>query len=310
MRRVALFVVAVAAMALGGAAISRDPLPSWRAGEAKMAVLNFVAEVSDPSGPDYVPKAERVALFEGDGTLWADQPVDLQFLFVIDAAKARAAADPGWAATPALQAAAKGDVAAVFSGEAALVEVATAIHSDASVVAFTAKAAVRPADARQPAAGRPFTEMVYAPMLELVDHLRSNGFSVYIVSGGGVDFMRAIAETAYGVPPQIGSLGRASFASGAPAQAAAFTGHIGRLPILAAGNSDDDMAMLQWATAGAKPRLGLIVHHTNSDRESAPAPEGPVGRSGLALETTRAAGWIVIDAAAHWHHSFKEEPVK
>jgi hypothetical protein len=330
MRRIAAFVLAVAAFALAAAAATEDPLPSWRDGDAKGAIREFVTAVSDPSGPEYVPQAERIAIFDNDGTLWAEQPVYFQFLFAIDMAKARAAADRAWAATPTLQAAASGDVEGVLAGgKAALLELVTATHSGMSTESFTAEAAAWLAEARHPVSGRPFPDMVYAPMLELLDHLRANGFSVYIVSGGGIDFMRGFAEAVYGVPPQnvIGSLGEASlqivdgvpqvikhpgiaFVDDGAGKPLAIARHIGRRPILVAGNSDGDMAMLQWATAGAGPRLGLIVHHTDADREWAYDRESAVGRLDAALDAAPAAGWIVIDMAEDWQRIFLGEHVR
>lgn len=327
MRRFAAFLLSVAAFALAAIAGTNDPLPTWSTGEAKTAINNFVVAVSDPTGPDFVPEAERIAVFDNDGTLWAEQPVYVQFLFAIDMAKARATADPAWAATPALRAAAKGDIAGVAAGgEAAFAEVLAATHSGMSIDAFTAEVSTWLAEARHPTTGRLLTEMVYAPMLELLDHLRANGFSVYIVSGGGVDFIRAFAETVYGVPPEnvIGSMGEAtfeivdgvplvmkepgiSFIDDGPGKPVAIARHIGRRPVLAVGNSDGDMAMLQWATTGEGPQLGLIVRHTDAAREWAYDRESPVGRLDVALDTAPAAGWIVIDMAADWLRIFEEE---
>jgi len=305
-----------------------DPLPSWNDGPAKAAILDFVTASTDPAGPGFVPEVERIAVFDNDGALWSEQPVYFQFLFAIDRAKALAAADPDWATTPALQAAAAGDVAGILAGgRAALIEVVTATHSGLSVEAFTAEAAAWLATATHPGTGRRYRDMVYQPMLELLDHLRASGFVTYIVSGGGVDFVRAFAEDAYGIPPQnvIGSLGEASFAvvdgvpqvmkdpgiafiDDGPGKPIGIMRHVGRRPVLAVGNSDGDLAMLQWVTAGEGPRLGLIVHHTDAEREWAYDRESPVGKLDAALDAAPAAGWIVVDMARDWARVYPGGP--
>jgi hypothetical protein len=242
----------------------------------------------------------------------------------MDRAVALAAADPAWAVTPALEAAAAGDVAGVLSGgEAALLEVVTATHSGLTVEAFQAEVAAWIAEATHPTTGKLYTEMVFRPMLELLDHLRANDFDTYIVSGGGVDFMRAFAEQAYGIPPEqvIGSMGDASFQiiDGEPqvikdpgiafiddkeGKPLGIVRHIGRRPVFVAGNSDGDLAMLQWATAGEGPRFGLIVRHTDADREWAYDRDSHIGRLNDALDAAPGAGWTVVDMAADWARIF------
>lgn len=302
-------------------------LPSWRDGAARTEIIDFVAAAADPASAGFVPEAERIAVFDNDGTLWAEQPIYFQFLFAMDKAARMAAADPAWADTPALKAAAAGDVAAALAGgEAGLVEIVTKTHSGLSVEAFQAEVAEWIARAKHPKTGRLYTEMVFQPMLELLDLLRANGFRTYIVSGGGVDFMRAFAEEAYGIPPEqvIGSLGAASFQiiDGVPqvmkdpgiafiddkgGKPVGITRHIGRRPVFVAGNSDGDLAMLQWATAGDGPRLGLIVHHTDAEREVAYDRDSPVGRLDEALDQALGAGWIVVDMAADWAQVFPDK---
>jgi phosphoglycolate phosphatase-like HAD superfamily hydrolase len=317
MKQLALFAALLLAPLAARAA---DPLPSWAEGPAKAAVLDFVAATTDPAAPTFVAPPDRVAVFDNDGTLWAERPVYFQFLFAMDRARALAAADPGWAATPALKAAAAGDVAgALAGGEAALVEIVTATHSGMSVEAFTAAARDWLATAKHPETGRPFTAMVYWPMLELLDHLRDAGYATYVVSGGGVDFMRAFAQDVYGVPPEnvVGSLGAARFeiVDGVPqvvkdpaiaflddkgAKPVAIARHVGRRPVFVAGNSDGDLAMAQWATAGAGPRFALFVHHTDGAREWAYDRDSHVGRLDAALDEAAARGWTVVDMARDW----------
>lgn len=302
------------------AARAADPLPSWAEGPAKAAVLGFVAATVDPASPNFVAPRDRIAVFDNDGTLWAEQPVYFQFLFAMDRARALAAADPAWAVTPALKAAAAGDVkGALAGGEEALIEIVTATHSGLSVEAFTAEARAWLAEARHPVTGRRFTEMVYQPMLELLGHLRASGYATWIVSGGGVDFMRAFAEDAYGVPPWnvIGSLGAArfeivdgvaqvmkdpaiAFIDDKGTKPVAIARAIGQRPVFVAGNSDGDLAMAQWATAGEGARFALFVHHTDAAREWAYDRESHVGRLDKALEAAAANGWTVVDMARDW----------
>jgi hypothetical protein len=297
-----------------------DPLPSWNDGAAKTAILAFVADVTTEGADTFVPVADRIAVFDNDGTLWAEQPVYFQFLFALDRARALAADDPAWAATPVLQAAAAGDVKALMEGgEEALIEVVSATHSGLTVEAFTAEAAEWIATAKHPTTGMRYTGMTYQPMVELLDHLRENGFQTWIVSGGGVDFMRAFSDEAYGIPTQqvIGSLGKASFqmVDGQPqvmkdpgiafiddkgGKPVGIERAIGRRPVFVAGNSDGDMAMLQWATAGEGPRFGMIVHHTDAAREWAYDRDSHIGRLNAALDAAPEAGWLVVDMAQDW----------
>ncbi len=297
-----------------------DPLPSWNEGATKAAILDFIGQSADPASAGFVPVADRIAVFDNDGTLWSEKPVYFQFLFALDQARAKAAADPAWANTPVLQAAVAGDMKTILAGgEAALLEIVTATHSGMTVEAFTAEAAAWFATARHPETGLPYTGMTFQPMIELLDHLRANGYQTFIVSGGGVDFMRAYAMGAYGIPPQqvIGSLGKASveIIDGAPqvmkdpglafiddkdGKPIGIARAIGKRPVFAAGNSDGDLAMLQWTSAGTGPRFGLIVHHTDAAREWAYDRDSAVGRLDKALDSAAAAGWTVVDMKADW----------
>lgn len=321
MKTLRLTVVTLATAVLWSAAALAAELPSWNDGPARDAIVGFVEKVTEAGGDGFVAPAERVAVFDNDGTLWSEQPIYFQFLFALDKAKRLAAADPAWAATPALKAVASGDMKAITAGgEKALLEIVGATHSGMTVEDFTSEVAAWIAEARHPRTGRRYTEMVYQPMLELLDYLRANDFDVYIVSGGGVDFMRAFAEDAYGIPPEnvIGSLGKAEFriVEGVPqvmkdpgiafiddkgGKPVGIARHIGRRPIFVGGNSDGDLAMAQWSTAGDGPRFALFVHHTDAEREFAYDRESHVGTFDKALDEARAKGWTVVDMAREWN---------
>jgi phosphoglycolate phosphatase-like HAD superfamily hydrolase len=308
------------------AAIAAEPLPSWNEGAARTAILDFVAAAVDPGSDGFVPEDERIAVFDNDGTLWAEQPVYFQLLFAMDRAADLAAQDPAWAATPALAAAAAGDLPGLMAGgEAALVEVVSATHSGMTVDAFIETAAAWFETARHPTTGLRYDRMTYQPMVEVLEHLRANGFDTYIVSGGGIDFVRAFARDAYGVPPQnvVGSQGGLAFETvdGAPSvvktgeiffiddkagKPIAIARHIGRRPVFVAGNSDGDLAMAQWAAAGAGPRFALFVHHTDAAREWAYDRESHVGRLDAALDEAQAKGWVVVDKARDWSRVWPE----
>ncbi len=297
-----------------------EPLPSWNDGPARTAILEFVDAATNRASPNYIKTKDRIAVFDNDGTLWAEQPYYFQALFALDRAKAMAAADPAFAATPTLKAAAAGDFKAVMAGgEDAILEVVKATHSGLTIDAFQVQVADWLKTARHPVTGLPYTDMVYQPMIELLDHLRANGFETYIVSGGGLDFMRVFAEDAYGIPPQnvIGSMGKARFeiVDGIPeifkdpgidfiddgkAKPLGIARHIGKRPVFVAGNSDGDLAMAQWATIGQGARFTLIVHHTDAKREWAYDRDGSVGRLDKALDAAKINRWTVVDMASDW----------
>ncbi len=313
------FAASLAAFLLATAA-SADPLPSWNDTAAKEAIIAFVDGVRDPAAESYVTPDERIAVFDNDGTLWSEQPIYFQFLFAMDRAKALGAEDPDWATTHVLQAAVDGDMGPIMAGgEEALLEVVNATHSGMSVEAFKDDVRAWLGTARHPETGLAYNEMVYQPMLELLSYLRDNDFTTYIVSGGGIDFMRAFAEEAYGIPPEqvIGSMGNSEFEiiDGVPqvtktggiaflddkgGKPVGIMRDIGRQPIFVGGNSDGDMAMLQWVTAGEGPRFGLIVHHTDAAREWAYDRESHVGRLDEALDLAPESGWLLVDMAADW----------
>lgn len=297
-----------------------DPLPSWADTEVKSRIVAFVETVTDPQSRDYVTPAERVAVFDNDGTLWAEQPVYFQLLFAMDYLAERAKSEPDLLSSDVLKAAANKDIKAVMAGgEKALLEVVTVSHSGMSVDEFIAASRTWLKTAKHPETGRPYGEHVYQPMLELLRYLRDKNFEVFIVSGGGVHFLRAFADEVYGIPPQnvIGSVGESAYqiVDGIPTvmktpgiafiddkagKPVGIDRSIGRRPILAGGNSDGDFEMLEWTTAGDGPRLGVLVHHTDADREWAYDRDSHIGRLVRGLDEGPDRGWVIIDMADDW----------
>lgn len=304
-----------------------DPLPSWRNGEVKSDILAFVEAVSDIGGPDYVTPSQRIAVFDNDGTLWAEQPAYFQLLFAVDRVAKMAEADPDIASSPALKAAASGDFPALLeTGKEGLLEVVSVAHSGIDVDGFQAEVALWLAETRHPKTGKRYDEMIYQPMLELLSYLRDKDFKTYIVSGGGIHFMRVFAEDAYGIPPEqvIGTTGEASYQvdGGEPTimkepgiaflddkegKPIAIDRVIGRRLILAGGNSDGDLQMLEWVTAGVGPRFGLLVHHTDDLREWAYDRESHIGKLDEALDMAKERDWSVVDMTADWRTVFPYE---
>jgi hypothetical protein len=305
-------------------AATTDPLPSWNDGENKKAILDFVGRVTDPAGPDFVPAPERIATFDNDGTLWAEKPVYFQLLFAIDRVKAMAPDHPEWKTQQPFQAVIENDMEAlVAAGEHGLIELVMATHTGMTTVEFEQIATEWLATATHPTTGRPFTEMVYQPMLEVLSFLRANGFTTYIASAGGIEFMRPWAEDVYGIPPEqvIGSsiktayevrdgepvlvrLPEIDFIGDKQEKPAGINSHIGRRPIAAFGNSDGDFQMLEWTTAGDGARLGVLIHHTDADREWAYDRESAVGRLDRGLDEADARGWIVVSMKDDWRTIF------
>jgi phosphoglycolate phosphatase-like HAD superfamily hydrolase len=304
-----------------------DPLPSWYDGAAKSAIMDFVARVTTADSPDYVAPEERIAVFDNDGTLWAEQPYYFQLAFALDQVKALAPQHPEWEAKEPFKAALAGDVNAIFArGESALVEIVTATHFGMTTDQFDRIVREWLLTTRHPQTKRLFTEMVFQPMLELLKLLRNSGFKTFIVSGGGIEFMRGFAEMAYGIPPEqvIGSSGRLAFEmrDGIPVlvklldidfvndnagKPAGIQRHIGRRPIASFGNSDGDLEMLQWTTAGAGARFALLVHHTDVTREWAYDRHSIFGRLDKALDEAHSKGWTVVDMKNDWQRVFPFE---
>ena len=305
-----------------------DPLPSWSDGARKQALLTFVDDVTRPGSPTFVPAAQRIAVFDNDGTLWSEQPMYHQLAFAIDRVAALAPQHPEWNERPPFSAVLKGDTRALAdAGAKGMVELVMATHTGLTVEQFGQAVSDWAASARHPRFQRRYTEMVYQPMLELLAHLRAAGFKTYIVSGGSVEFMRQWAERVYGVPPEqvIGSsfvtryeLGpdgvpvlqrepRIDFVDDGPGKPVAIQKFIGRRPLLAFGNSDGDLQMLQWTASGNGPRFAALVHHTDGEREWAYDRASPVGRLDKALDEARARGWAVVDMKRDWKRVYPFE---
>jgi phosphoglycolate phosphatase-like HAD superfamily hydrolase len=299
-------------------------LPSWNDGRARQALVTFVERVTRPGSPEFVAPAERIAVFDNDGTLWGEQPAYFQLLFAIDRVRALAPKHPEWKTQEPFASVIRGDMAtAVKGGNQAVMEIVAASHAGISTDAFQAIVKNWLATARHPTTRRPYPEMVYQPMLEVLRYLRANGFKTFIVSGGGVEFLRAFAETTYGIPPEqiIGSSIVATFeiSSGAPqlikqpkvefiddgpGKPAGINRFIGRRPIAAFGNSDGDLQMLQWTAAGTGARFCLFVHHTDAAREWAYDRTSNVGRLDRGLDEARGRGWTVVDMKTDWKAVF------
>lgn len=325
MFRACILFVAVVTVALPAFA---DPLPSWNDTGAKAAIVEFVEGVTDPDSNDYVPVADRIAVFDNDGTLWSEQPLYFQGLYALDRLREKAEDDPSILTSDTLQAAVDGDMATVMAGgQEGLVEIVDVSHSGMSVEDFLADAHEWLTTAEHPLSGLVYAEMTYQPMLELLTYLRDEDFTTYIVSGGGVHFIRAISEEAYGVPPEqvIGSEGNTRYevVDGEPAlmkdggvsfvddnvgKPVGLDRHLGRRPIFAAGNSDGDFQMLEWTTSGDGPRFGLIVHHTDAEREFAYDRESHVGNLARGLDEAEGRGWLIVDMAEDWSRVWSGEP--
>ncbi len=308
---------------LVGAALA-DPLPSWNEGPAKQAIVEFVGIVTERSSPNYAPPEQRIVTFDNDGTLWAEQPVYFQGFFVFDRVRALAPKHPEWKEKQPFKAVLENDMKVLAAtGEKGLTEMVTTTHAGMTTEEFETIVKNWLATARHPRFKRPFTDLVYQPMVELLDYLRANGFKTYIVSGGGVEFMRPWTEKVYGIPPErvVGSsikikfeirdgkpaltrLPDIDFIDDGPGKPMGIQKFIGRRPIAAFGNSDGDLQMLQWTAAGEGPRFMLLVHHTDTEREWAYDRQSPIGRLDKALEEGQGRGWTVVDMKKDWNRIF------
>ena len=314
----------------GSAALAQsDPLPSWNEGKAKQAILAFIGKVTQQGSPDFVPAEQRIATFDNDGTLWAEQPIYFQMQFALDEIKRQVAEKPELGGKEPYRSVLARDLKglAANSGKG-LLQVMAATHAGMSTDAFAAQVRNWLDTARHPTKQRRYDELIYQPQLELLAYLRSQGFKTFIVSGGGVEFMRVFAEKAYGIPPEqvVGSSGTVSFRLGAdgkpellkqakvefvddgPGKPVGINRFIGRRPILAFGNSDGDLQMLQYTAGGTGPRLALIVHHTDAEREWAYDRTSHIGKLDKALDEAAAKGWTVVDMRADWKTVFPGGP--
>jgi phosphoserine phosphatase len=309
------------------AAALADPLPSWNDTDAKAAIVDFVEAVTAEGGPDYVPPDERIATFDNDGTLWVEQPYYTQLAFALDRVRALAPEHPEWRKQQPFKAVLDNDLKALkASGIEGVMQLVMASHAGMTTEEFETIVEDWIASSEHPKFARPYTELVYQPMLELLDYLRDNGFKTFIVSGGGVEFMRPWTEQVYGIPPEqvVGSTIVTEFAlqDGVPVlmrrpemdflddkegKPIAINKFIGRRPIFAAGNSDGDLQMLQWTTAGEGRRLGVIVHHDDAEREYAYDRDSHIGRLDQTLDLAPNAGWVLVSMKDDWQTTFPEE---
>jgi len=323
------WIPAVAVAVFGGctASPSADPLPSWNDGPTKAAIVAFVQQVTDNTQTAFVPAEERIAVFDNDGTLWAEQPTYFQLAFAIDRVRELAPDHSEWSTQMPFAAILSGDAEALAAlTEHDIVEIVAATHSGMTVEAFQAAVADWLANARHPRFDQPYTALAYQPMLELLDYLRANGFKTFIVSGGGIDFMRAFTERVYGIPPEqvIGSMGKLAveMRDGSPVlvkqpgvdfiddkegKAVGIARFIGRRPIAAFGNSDGDLAMLQYTAAGPGAQLMVYIHHDDAEREWAYDRESHIGRLARGLDEAAARGWTVVSMKNDWTTVFDFE---
>jgi haloacid dehalogenase-like hydrolase len=302
-----------------------DPLPSWNDGPAKQAIIQFVEKVTTAGSPDFVPVPERIATFDNDGTLWCEQPMYFQFLFALDRVKALAPQHPEWKTKEPFASLLKGDVkGALADGEHAMLEIVMATHAGMTTEEFEKIVKDWIATAKHPILKRPYTECVYQPMLELLAYLRANGFKTFIVSGGGIEFMRPWTEAVYGIPPEqiVGSSGKLKYEmrDGQPVlvklpeidfvddkagKPVGIQQHIGRRPICAFGNSDGDRQMLEWTGAGGGARLMMLVHHDDKAREFEYGAKSPIGTFSDALMVdAKEKNWTVISMKDDWKTIF------
>jgi phosphoglycolate phosphatase-like HAD superfamily hydrolase len=313
--------------AAGVHAADASLLPSWNDGHARSAIISFVEKVTREGSPDFLRAEDRIAVFDNDGTLWCEQPLYFQALFAFDRIRELAPQHPEWKDTQPFAAVLSGDHAALAKLDTKAIESLLATtHAGMTTDEFAAIVKKWLSTARHPKYRRPYNELIYQPMLEVLQYLRANGFKTFIVSGGGVDFMRVFAEHAYGIPPEqvVGSSGKTKFEfrdgkpvllklpeigsiddhAGKPVN---INLHIGRRPVMAFGNSDGDLEMLQWTTIADGPRFGLIVHHTDAEREYSYDRQAHVGKLDKALDEAKSRGWTVVNMKADWKRVFREQ---
>ena len=297
-----------------------EPLPSWNDTETRKAIVSFVEKTTKEDSSDFVPPAERIAVFDNDGTLWSEQPMYFQAAFVFDRVKALAPEHPEWKEKEPFASVLKGDLRGVAAaGEKGLMALMAATHTGMTIGEFDKTVREWISTAKHPKTGKHYNEMIYQPMVELLAYLRENGYKTFIVSGGGIEFMRPWTEKAYGIPPEqvVGSSGKLKYEikDGEPVllklpeidliddkegKPVGIQSHIGRRPVFAAGNSDGDFQMLEWTTSGPGPRFGLIVHHTDAEREFGYDRESHFGKLDKALDEAPKRGWVLVDMKKDW----------
>jgi phosphoglycolate phosphatase-like HAD superfamily hydrolase len=297
-----------------------DPLPSWNDGASKQALVAFVSQVTREGSDDFVPAPERIATFDNDGTLWSEQPIYFQLIYVVERIKELVPQHPEWKEQEPFASVLKGNMEkALAGGEKALLEMVMATHAGMTAEEFSNSVSDWLSSARHPGTGELYTAMVYQPMLELLDYLRANDFKIFIVSGGGIDFVRVFSEEIYGIPPErvVGSsidakyeirdgkpvivkLPEIDFIDDKAGKPVGIHRYIGNRPILAVGNSDGDFQMLEWTTAGDGARLGMILHHTDAEREWAYDRKSHIGKLDRGLDEAAGRNWILIDMEKEW----------
>ena len=313
---------------IGTGAAAAEVLPSWNDGPSKRAIVKFVTEVTTTGAPTFVPVADRLAVFDNDGTLWCEQPIYFQFAFALDQVKAMAPKHPEWKTQEPFASILKGDLNGMLaSGEKGIFQVLAATHTGMTTDDFNRIAKEWFATAKHPRFKRPYTDLTYKPMVELLGYLRDNGFKTFIVSGGGVEFIRIFSDSAYGIPTEqvIGSTGelqfkvlpdgkpvlmrlpKVSLVDDGPGKPVGIQRFIGRRPIFAFGNSDGDKQMLEWTAGGDGPRFMGLVHHTDAEREYAYDRKSHVGKLDKALDEATAKGWTVVDMKTEWKKVFSFE---
>ncbi|KAB0264935.1 HAD family hydrolase [Microvirga brassicacearum] len=320
--------IALLSVWISAALAQTDPLPSWNDGAAKQAIVAFVTDVTREGSPDFVPAPDRVATFDNDGTLWIEQPIYVQFAFALDRVKELAPQHPEWKDKQPFKAVLEGDMATLAAaGEHGAVEIVAATHAGMTPEQFIGMVKTWIASAKHPRFDRHYEDLVYQPMLEVLAYMRASGFKTFIVSGGGIEFMRAFAQKSYGIPPDqvVGSsivtkfetrdgkptlfrLPQVNFVDDGPGKPVGINQHIGLRPIAAFGNSDGDLQMLQWTTGSGGRRLGVLVHHTDAEREYAYDRNSKVGRLDKALDAAATDRWTVVDMKRDWKTIFPVRP--
>jgi len=307
-----------------GNALAQDPLPAWNDGPSKKSIIRFIQETTRAGSKQFIPPEERIAVFDNDGTLWSEQPIYVQIAFTIDRIKTLAPQNPLWKTQQPFKAVLENDIQAIKAGgQKSLFELIAATHAGMSTEAFQVIVSDWLKTARHPTSNRPYTEMIYQPMIELLAYLKANGYTNYIVSGGGTEFMRPWTQKAYGIPPEriIGSAIKSKFVeingqyriigmpelqwiNDGPNKPLAIQHQIGRRPVIAFGNSDGDQDMLLWTTGAQGPRLGGIIHHTDGAREVAYDRRSAIGKLNTALDLAPKHNWLVVDMKKDWRTIF------